>query len=173
EDAELLAKLGKEAFYDAFVGNPLIPQDDLKIYVEKAFTVSQMTSELNEPNAIFLLAEADGEIAAFAKLEFGSENENVSGKNPIQVKRIYSRQKFIGFGVGAALMKRCLKEAVKGNHDTIWLAVWRHNDLAQKFYRKFGFEECGGIDFQLGNTIFHDKVMQRPVILENYESKSS
>lgn len=167
EDAELLAKLGRETFRDAFAGNPLMPQDDLRIYLDSAFTVSQITSELNNAKTIFLLAEIDGETVGYAKLECGVTTGGVSGKNPIKLKRLYNKQEFIGFGVGAALMKYCLKEAESLNHDTIWLTVWKHNEIAQNFYRKFNFEECGTFDFQLGETTFLDIVMERSVALES------
>lgn len=163
DDAELLAELGRETFHDAFAKNPLMSLEDLKIYIEWAFTVSQMTSELENPNAIFLIAEIEGEAVGYTKLESGVTTTGVLGKNPVKIKRIYAKQNVIGFGVGAVLMRRCLEEAEKLNHDTIWLAVWKHNEIAQRFYEKWNFEECGKIDFQLGNIIYVDKVLQRSV----------
>lgn len=165
EDAELLAKLGKETFHDAFAGNPLMPQEDLRIYLDTAFTVSNISSELNEPKVIFLVAEIDGEAVGYAKLDCGVTTNGVNGKNPIKLKRLYNKQKFIGFGIGKTLIQRCLDEAKRLNCDTIWLTVWKHNEIAQNFYRKFQFEECGTFDFQLGETVFLDKVMQRPVVI--------
>lgn len=173
EDAELLAKLGKETFHDAFAGNPLMPQDDLQLYLESAFTISQMASEFNDGKTIFFLAEIDDEAVGYAKLDCGVTTNGVTGKNPIKLKRLYNKQKFIGYGVGAALMKFCLEEAEKLNYDTIWLTVWKHNEIAQNFYRKFGFEECGTFEFQLGETSFLDKVMQRSVVLDNCKTVSN
>lgn len=161
DDAELLAKLGRETFHDAFAGNPLMPQNDLQIYLDSAFTVSNIASELTDAKTIFLLAEIDGEAVGYAKLDGGVSTEGVSGKNPIKLKRLYNKQKFIGFGVGASLMKQCLDEAKNRGHDTMWLTVWKHNEIAQNFYKKFQFEECGTFDFQLGETVFLDILMQR------------
>lgn len=164
-DAELIAKLGKETFYDAFVGNPLMPQDDLKTYVDTAFTVSQIASELKDSQNIFLLAQTDGEYSAYAKLVCGARTDGVTGKNPIKLQRLYARQKFIGAGIGAGLMKRCLAEAAAGNHDVMWLSSWKHNLAATKFYERFGFEKCGTFEFQLGKTTFIDILMQCEVNL--------
>jgi diamine N-acetyltransferase len=163
DDAELLAKLGRETFHDAFAGNPLMPQEDLLLYLDSAFTIQQITSELNDPKTIFLLAEIDGEMGGYAKLDCGVTTDGVNGENPIKLKRLYNKQKFIGFGVGAALLKNCLDEAKNRNHDTIWLTVWKHNEIAQNFYRKFYFEDCGTFEFQLGETTFLDVLMQRSV----------
>jgi ribosomal protein S18 acetylase RimI-like enzyme len=63
-------------------------------------------------------------------------------------------------------MNCCLQESARLKHDTIWLTVWRHNLIAQKFYDKWNFEECGAFDFQLGKTICVDKVMQRQILLK-------
>ena len=46
QDAELLAKLGRETLYDAFASHPLMPKADLDLYLNEAFTVSQITTEL-------------------------------------------------------------------------------------------------------------------------------
>lgn len=40
-DTELLVRLGREIFYDAFADNPLMPQEDLRLYLDSAFTISQ------------------------------------------------------------------------------------------------------------------------------------
>lgn len=164
-DVALLAALGRETFHDAFAGHPLMPPDDLARYLDSAFTVERMTAELNDPRTIFLLAEIDGEAAGYAKLERGATTAGVTAENPIKLKRIYNRQKFIGVGIGKLLMTRCLEEAAAGNHDTIWLTVWQHNLRAQDFYRKLDFVECGTFDFELGATVFADKVFERSVRL--------
>ncbi|MEK7723484.1 MAG: N-acetyltransferase [Acidobacteriota bacterium] len=161
EDAELLAKLGRETFHDAFAENPLMPQDDLQLYLDSAFTVSNIASELKDTKTIFLLAEIDSKAVGYAKLDCGVTTDGVSGENPIKLKRLYNKQEFIGFGIGKSLMLRCFDEAKKLNHDTIWLTVWKHNLQAQNFYRKFQFEECGTFDFHLGETTFLDVLMQR------------
>lgn len=175
EDAELLANLGRETFHDGFAGNPLMPQEDLRIYLDSAFTVSQLTAELNDANTIFLLADINGEAVGYAKLDCGVTTTGVSGENPIKLKRLYNKQNFIGCGIGKSLMQSCLDEAKKRDHDTIWLTVWKHNEIAQNFYQKWNFTECGKFDFQLGGTTFLDIVMQRSVGLDNYKtiSKSS
>jgi ribosomal protein S18 acetylase RimI-like enzyme len=85
----------------------------------------------------------------------------VVAKNPVNLKRLYVRQEFVGAGIGAGLLSRCLDEAGKSGRDTIWLTVWEHNQRAQGFYRKWDFKPCGVIDFQLGNTVLTDILMQR------------
>jgi GNAT superfamily N-acetyltransferase len=159
EDSELLANLGRETFYDAFVNHPRMPTADLELYVNEAFTVSRITSELNEPQAAFLLAEIDGQAVGYAKLMTAGRIPGIVGANPVQLKRLYVRQKLVGNGLGAGLLSRCLSEAGKSGHDTIWLSVWEHNRKAQEFYRRWNFTPCGFIDFRFGNTVLTDILM--------------
>lgn len=160
EDAEMLAELGRETFYDAFVSNPLMPRADLELYLKDAFSVSQITGELNDPQATFLLVEIDGQAIGYAKLILGACVPGVIARNPVKLKRLYARQEFIGIGIGAALLSRCLVEARKSGHDAIWLTVWEHNRRARDFYNKWNFKPCGTVDFRFGNTTLTDIVMQ-------------
>lgn len=161
EDAKLLAKLGRETFHDAFANHPLMPKGDLELYLNEAFTVSQITNEINDPQAAFLLAEINGQWVGYAKLIPAGWESGIAAKNPVKLKRLYVRQEFVGAGIGAGLVSHCLDEADKSGHDTIWLSVWEHNRRAQEFYRKWNFKPCGVIDFQLGNMVLTDILMQR------------
>jgi diamine N-acetyltransferase len=147
EDAELLAKLARETFHDAFVNHPLMPQADLSLYLNEAFTIQQISDELSDPQAAFLLAEIAGQAVGYAKLIAGERVRNVVAKNPVKLKRLYARQEFIGAGIGAGLLSGCLDEASRRGHDTIWLSVWEHNQRAQDFYRKWNFEPFGVVVF--------------------------
>ena len=162
-DADLLAGLGRETFRDAFASHPLMPADDLRLYMDEAFTAEQMRRELREPRALFLLAEISGEPAAYAKLLKKTPAPGIESENQLKLQRLYARQKFLGSGIGHDLMNRCLLEAAQSGHDRVWLSVWEHNLRAQAFYRKWKFETCGLIDFQLGKSIMKDFLMKREI----------
>ena len=161
EDAELLARLGRETFYDAFANHPLMTKPDLDLYLNEAFTVSQITSELNDPQTTFLVAELNGQSIGYAKLIPESLEKGIMGKNPVKLKRLYARQEFLGVGIGAGLLSHCLEQAGTSGYDTLWLTVWEHNRRAQEFYRKWDFKPCGVIDFQFGNRMLADILMHR------------
>ena len=48
-------------------------------------------------------------------------------------------------------------------NDVLWLAVWERNERAIGFYRRFGFETCGALEFRLGHDVQSDLLMARPV----------
>lgn len=164
-DAELLAKLGWETFYDAFAGNPMMPADDLKTYLEQAFTPAAVAEEMADPKAVYLIAEVAGAAAGYAggyaKLMIDTGDPQIEAARPVKLKRLYVRQSFVGAGIGPALMERCLQEAAARDQDVMWLTVWEHNPRAQAFYRKWGFTQCDTIDFPVGKSVMNDLVMKR------------
>ena len=166
EDAEMLADLSWRTFYDAFADHPKNAPNDLKAYMDEAFNAEQLRKELMDEKAIFLVAEIGGEPAGYAKLLLDTIEPGVAAETPIELCRLYSEQKFIGKGVGAALMQRCLDEAKLRERDVMWLGVWEYNPRAQAFYRKWKFEQCGSHVFQLGSDPQIDLLMQRKVNLK-------
>jgi GNAT superfamily N-acetyltransferase len=166
EDAETLADLSWRTFYDAFAAHPKNAPDDLKAYMDEAFNVRQLGKELRDEKAIFLIAEINGEPAGYAKLLLDTIEPGVTAERPIELCRLYSEQKFLGKGIGASLMQRCLDEAKRRERDVMWLGVWEYNPRAQAFYRKWKFEECGSHVFQLGSDPQTDLLMQRKIDLK-------
>ncbi len=162
-DAEVLAQIGWQSFKEAFAGHPKNHPDDMKIYMDEAFSVENLQKELSDADAIFFVAELENEIAGYAKLQQNSREECVGGENPLELNRLYALDRHIGKGVGKALMLKCSEFAQANLHDVFWLGVWEFNFRAQKFYEKFGFEKCGEHVFQLGSDPQIDWIMQRQV----------
>lgn len=130
-------------------------------YVRDAFSVKRLLAELADPDSAFFLAFAEGTHApgGYAKLLTGVPDPSVTGPDPIEIERIYVERNAIGRGLGAALMRRCLEEAVARGRRTVWLGVWEHNERAIAFYERWGFEVVGSHVFQLGSDAQNDLIM--------------
>lgn len=163
EDAETLAQIGWKSFYDAFADHPKNAPDDLKSYMDEAFTTKAFADDLADKNVIYFIAEISGSMVGYAKLKQNSREEGVSGENPLELCRLYSLNEFIGKGIGKTLMLQSLKFAEENAHDFMWLGVWEYNFRAQEFYKKFGFEKCGEHIFQLGRDPQTDWIFQRKI----------
>jgi len=163
EDAETLARIALKSFYDAFADDPRNNPEDMKAYMDSAFSVETITADLNDANAIYLIAEIEDAMVGYAKLKTESSEDCVVGKNPIELCRLYALNEWIGHGIGATLMLACLEHAKEKQHDVMWLGVWEFNYRAQIFYAKFGFEKCGEHVFQLGKDAQTDWVLQRQI----------
>jgi len=163
EDAELLTDLAYTTFWDAFHDHPKNAPHDLEAYMQEAFSVEQIRSELGDENSIFLVAELDGELAGYAKLIFGSTEPDIIAEWPVELSRLYSHQKYLGKGVGQALMDACFARAKETGRDVIWLGVWEYNPRAQRFYEKNGFRLVGKHTFLLGSDPQTDLLMQKEI----------
>lgn len=165
-DAEMLAELSRTTFWDAFHQNPKNAPEDMADYMQTAFNVEQIKSELADAKTIFLIAEIEDEAVGYAKLLIDTREPEITADKPIELARLYSKQEFLGKGVGAKLLERCFREAENLDCDAMWLGVWEFNPRAQAFYRKYGFCEVGKHIFQLGSDAQTDVLMQKNIVKE-------
>ena len=158
-DAALLAEFGARTFYDTFAAdnNP----EDISAYLAAAFSPEKQAAELADPQASFFVAEMDGRTAGYAQLRAGDVPACVVGARPIELVRMYVAHEWFGCGVGEALMRACVTEALRAGYQTMWLGVWEHNGRAQAFYRKWNFRVVGEHIFQVGSDPQTDLLMER------------
>ena len=160
-DSALLSHIGAEAFSDPFGADNTT--HDMELYLRDSFSPEIQNAELADPSSFFLIAEVNRQPAGYARLREGSPPAAVTGSRPIEIVRFYARTRWIGRGVGPALMHACLEEAQARGCDTIWLDVWERNKRARAFYDKWGFKKVGTQPLRLGNDVQSDLIMQRPV----------
>lgn len=158
--APLLTTIGLQSFCEAFEkdNNP----DDFKTYVDEAFSEEQIIRDIQASGSIFYIAYINGDAVGYARLRNSTEvNDQFPGKKLIELHRLYLLDKYIGRGVGKALMNHCLQEARQKGIDVIWLGVWEHNDHAQGFYKSFGFEKFSSHVFMVGNDPQTDFLLKK------------
>lgn len=165
DDAALLSSLAAVTFADTFAADN--DPRDMAEYIAAAFSEPMQRAELEDPSRVVLFAERNGEPVGYAMLHAGNAPPCVSGPAPIEIARLYAARQAIGSSVGSALMQACLHEAAERGHRTIWLGVWEHNARAIAFYRRWGFTDAGSQHFQLGRDRQTDRVMTRPVRLDD------
>jgi len=161
EDDERIASLARETFVDSFAADNR--PEDMAAYLEKAFSPSIQAAELAEPSSRFLIAETGGEPVGYARLVEGMAPLCIKAKKPIRLSRLYARKRWIGSGVGAALMTACIDEATGRQCDGIWLGVWGRNARAIEFYHSWGFVQMGTQPFVLGNDRQTDLILWLPL----------
>jgi GNAT superfamily N-acetyltransferase len=158
DDVALLADLGARAFAEGF---PTTNPPDLELHIAKEYSLEAIRDDFAVGR--FVIAGIGGEDVAYAYLRQGETHDAVEATNPIELNRIYVLQRWVGTGVGAALMERCLAEARASGCDVIWLGTWDQNARGIRFYEKWGFEKVGTQTFLLGTDLQSDIVMARPV----------
>jgi ribosomal protein S18 acetylase RimI-like enzyme len=159
DDAGLLAELGARTFYETFAKDN--KPEDMAAYLAASFSPQIQGTELADPQSSFFIAEIDGVAGGYAQLRAGVAETCVSGAKPVELARLYVSQQWLGRSVGEALMRACIKEARRAGYETMWLGVWEHNQRAQRFYRKWGFQVVGYHIFQVGSDPQTDLIMER------------
>ncbi|HET7087678.1 MAG TPA: GNAT family N-acetyltransferase [Anaerolineae bacterium] len=156
-----LAEVGAETFYDSFAAENT--PENMAAYLAEAFGPEKQARELADSASRFLIVERDGLTVGYARLKFGEAPPAIMGRRPMEIVRFYARKAWIGKGVGARLMRACLREAERAGRDVVWLGVWERNSRAIAFYRKWGFVQAGTQMFRLGDDPQRDLLMARPV----------
>lgn len=161
KDAALLADLSRETFSETFAGQNA--QYDMQLFMDTQFTREALMQEPTLPGNQFFLAYADGEVAGYVRLLEGSPPTGLQHLDTLEIARIYVRHRWIGYGVGKALMEKSLQTAKKKGKQVLWLGVWEKNTAAIAFYTKWGFEKFGSHPFLLGTDVQTDWLMKREV----------
>lgn len=157
-DAHILTELGAKTFRDTFSRDNT--PENMEAYLRASFSPDIQRRELSEPDVIFLIAESEGHPVGYAQLVMNSKDESIEGARPLEVRRIYASQEYLGKGVGKELMKATIKEARQRGCDCVWLGVWEKNHRAIDFYKKWGFRVVGSHTFTLGEDPQNDFVME-------------
>jgi len=161
EDAELIADLSRETFFDTFASQNTAA--DMEKFMNEQFTKEALMAEAGAKENIFMLAHMDGEPAGYVKLREGKEKPEFDNKASLEIARIYVINKMIGKGVGSVLMQKCIDVALEKHKEVLWLGVWKENKPAIDFYKRWGFEIFGEQDFMLGNDLQKDWLMKKKV----------
>lgn len=162
EDDALLAEIGARTFRHTFARDNT--PEDMAAYLAGAFGPGLQAAELADPGTTFLIAEAEGDTVGYARLVRAPAPACIPAGRPIEIRRIYATEAWLGRGVGAALMRACLGEAERQQCEVIWLDVWERNERAIAFYRRWGFVQVGTQAFVLGSDVQNDLLMARPVV---------
>jgi diamine N-acetyltransferase len=161
EDVALLVQMGEEAFFTAYA--EAIAHEPLATFAARVFAPERVAAELAEQPGSYLIIEVDGEAAGLAQLRAGEAPAEVNGSRPVELSKIYLLDRWIGRGLGAALMEACLEEARRLGYETMWLGVWERNPRAIGFYEKWGFAAVGEVPFPFEGEMQRDVVMSRVV----------
>src|SRR3954467_2391309 len=97
-DNELLAELGAQAFVDTFADSNTA--EDMAAFLATTYGPDLQAAELANPATLFLVAECDGVAAGYAMLLADATEAGIDGEQPMELRRIYTLQEWIGRGIG-------------------------------------------------------------------------
>ncbi|WP_262152658.1 GNAT family N-acetyltransferase [Chryseobacterium foetidum] len=153
-----LQKIGKLTFSETFSSDNL--EENLRSYLENAFSTEKVKSELSDKNSQFYLAELDKKIIGYLKVNLGDSQTEIKSKKSLEIERIYVVKEFHGKNAGQILYEKAIEVAKEMEVDFVWLGVWEKNLRAIRFYEKNGFTAFDKHVFKLGNEEQIDILMK-------------
>jgi diamine N-acetyltransferase len=158
-DAAAVSAIAARTFSDTFAH--LYSAEDLNNYLNEAYDVSVIRSELEDPKkyTVLVFPDADSETpCGYAMLHDGSvrTGDDRPPEDYYEVKRVYVDKPYIGKGAGRVLMDHVMEIVKQMDRKITWLGVWENNFHAQKFYQKYGFVETGEHTFMVGAVADRD-----------------
>ena len=100
--------------------------------------LAQLPGDYGEPRGTLLLALVDGEVAGCCALR---PIDDVDYINAAEMKRLYVRKAFRGFGLGRQLAEAVLEAGVRLGYATVLLDTLDDMESARALYEDLGFEE--------------------------------
>ncbi|MBM7580980.1 GNAT family N-acetyltransferase [Jeotgalibacillus terrae] len=159
DDLSVLQNISYETFNDTFK-NQNSPEN-MKAYLDKAFTRERLENELNNPLSTFFFIYANNEIAGYLKVNIEAAQSEEMGDESLEIERIYIRKTHQKSGLGKHLLKKAIQTANIHQKTMIWLGVWEKNEGAIAFYKRNGFVETGVHSFYMGDEEQFDLIMKK------------
>lgn len=100
--------------------------------------LATLPGDYAEPDGLVLLAFVDEHLAGCGAFR---PQRDCDYANACEMKRLYVRPSFRGFGVGRQLTEALLECAKNTGYTTMLLDTMDQMDLARELYRSLGFEE--------------------------------
>ncbi|RYE24132.1 MAG: GNAT family N-acetyltransferase [Sphingobacteriales bacterium] len=148
-DAQLLAQLGAQTFYDAFAS--FNKEEDMDDYMNTSFSEQRIAEEMIVPGAVFYIAYKDDKAIGFAKTGQKEPPAEIAENTCRELERIYVLKEYQSMKAGEKLLNHCIAKAKEDGLEVLWLGVWEHNNRAVSFYQRLGFERLGQHTFMLGS----------------------
>lgn len=147
-DAVPLYELASRVFYNTFA--PGNTPEDMRIYMDAAFSPERQREEILDPNRMTLIAHSGSQLVGYVQFAQGTTEPCVKTEKPIELARLYVDESWHGKGAASKLLSEGLSHVKKLGFRSVWLGVWEKNIRAQKFYFKSGFHRVGEHIFQMG-----------------------
>ncbi|MBX9975973.1 GNAT family N-acetyltransferase [Cytobacillus firmus] len=159
EDLSRLQEISYETFNETFKEQN--SPENMEAYLEKAFNLKQLETELSQSSSQFYFVEFNGETAGYLKVNTDESQTEEMGDEALEIERIYIRSPFQKQGLGKYLFNKALEAAMEHNKKKIWLGVWEKNEKAIAFYKKMGFVQTGAHSFYMGDEEQTDFIMAK------------
>lgn len=168
DEAELLARLGRQAFTETF--GHLYASEDLTAHLVKDYDPAMLARSLGAADEHWRLAEWQGQPAGFVKWGRCHLPLQPVALPQAELHRLYVLQAFQGKRIGRSLMDAALAHMQDHGAGEICLGVWENNHKSQAFYASYGFEKAGEYDYPVGRQIDREWILRKRLSAKTLEA---
>jgi len=161
-NVEVLAMLGRLTWSESH-GPYIEDKNEVLLYLEKNFSVSQTKQNINNPNQLFYIIYVNDLPAGYAKLVLNASNKNVTSQNSCQLERIFILNEFIPLKIGQQLLTFVENQARELQLNTMWLTVYIKNKRAIRFYERNDFKTVGKLNFVVTGKEYENIVFSKNI----------
>jgi ribosomal protein S18 acetylase RimI-like enzyme len=157
-DLHILQSLSIATYSDTFSADNT--DETMQLYLDKAFSLSQLSNELSNEESTFYFAKMDEKIVGYLKLNVGKAQNEFQDHEGLEIERIYVTKEAQRQGIGKQLLSYAIQTGKELNKQYVWLGVWEKNEKAIGFYTNYGFQIIGSHPFQMGEETQTDLLMR-------------
>ena len=161
-DIEVLALLARLTWVESH-GHYIDDKTSLLKYLDKNFSVSKTTQDINNPKQRFYIIYVDDLPVGYAKIIVNAIQESVASKNNCRLERIFILNDFIPLKIGQQLLTFVEEKAKELKLDTMWLTVYIKNNRAIRFYEKNEFKNVGDLNFIVNGAAYENIVFSKKI----------
>ncbi len=159
KDIHILQEISIQTFTDTFKEQN--SPENLKAYLDRAFNLEQLETEITNPSSEFYFIYHGEELAGYLKVNIDKAQTERIAEEALEIERIYICSQFKKSGLGNYLMDKAEEIAIGRKKKLIWLGVWEQNENALNFYKKRGFVQTGAHSFYMGDEEQTDFIMSK------------
>ena len=161
-DEHALALVGSATFLETYAH--MIPGTDMILHCSTKHSAETYAAWLTDPAVTIWLAETEVRSPiGYLVLTRATLPTEAPQPEDLEIQRIYVLNRFHRTGMGYALMNLAVAKAVSKGAARLVLGVHNDNARALAFYQRQGFSIIDGRKFCVGDSIFCDKVLARPL----------
>ncbi|MEP6794354.1 MAG: GNAT family N-acetyltransferase [Saprospiraceae bacterium] len=157
-DVNELLILSRKTFDESF--GHLNKPENMDFYMDRAFTIEKLFSELLNPFTEFYFLKINIDIVGYLKVNTHQAQSDLNDELSLEIERIYIDSRFQGSGYGAVLIEQAKQRCRALKLSYIWLGVWEKNTDGIRFYQRHGFEIFSSHPFVFGDEVQTDLLMK-------------
>ncbi|MHA8110428.1 GNAT family N-acetyltransferase [Lactobacillaceae bacterium Melli_B4] len=161
KDISKLQTLSIKTFGDTFGDDNTY--DNMQRYFEDAYSIEQLSNEIQNPDSFTYFIKVDHKIAGYLKLNIDAAQTEDIGPYSLEIQRIYIDTEYKHHGLGRKLFEKAIAVATDHHKTFVWLGAWEHNLNALEFYEHLGFKPFSDHIFDLGGDKQRDILLKKVI----------